>query len=94
MLLGEGPNEKFRRRGPTSRPLTRLGQWSQTTIGRSQSVARLKTRNLVDCGSDGSQYDHNAFSCYVKPKPHQESTVTGRKFFRAARIAIVNQRGT
>ena len=74
--------------GPLSRPLTRSGQWYKTTIGISQSAARLKTRNLVDCGSDEAQYNHKAFSCCVKSKPHQESTATARKFFRAVRIAM------
>ena len=32
--------------GPMSRPLTRSGQWSQTTTGISQPAARLTEQNL------------------------------------------------
>ena len=41
MRLGGRQAEKYRRMGPLSRPLTRSGQWSQTTTGISQSAARL-----------------------------------------------------
>ena len=36
---------KYRRMGPTSRPLTRSGQWSQTTTSISQPAARLSQRS-------------------------------------------------
>ena len=84
MFLGEGQNEKFRRMGPTSRLLIRSGQWSQTTISISRSAARLKTRNLDDCGSDGSQYDHNVFSCCVKSKASSGVNRDGTYVFQSS----------
>jgi len=40
-LFSERQAEKYRRMGPLSRPMTRSGQWSQTTTGISQPAARL-----------------------------------------------------